>query len=52
VLRRICGRKREEVTGGLIKLRDEELQNLYSSTNIRMIKSGMKWAVHVAFIGR
>jgi hypothetical protein len=33
-----------------LKLHDEELQNLYSSsTIIRMIKSRrMKWAVHVA----
>jgi hypothetical protein len=31
VLRRIFGPKRDEVTGGSIKLRNEELQNLYCS---------------------
>jgi hypothetical protein len=40
VLRRIFGRKREEVTGGWRRLHTEELHNLYSSPNIiRMIKS-------------
>jgi hypothetical protein len=39
VLRRIFGRKRDEVTGGWRKLHNEELHNLYSSTSIiRMIK--------------
>jgi hypothetical protein len=39
VLRRIFGLKRDEVTGGWRKLYNEELHNLYSSTNIlRMIK--------------
>jgi hypothetical protein len=40
VLMRIFGPKREEVTGGWRKLRNEELHNLYSSpSTIRMIKS-------------
>jgi hypothetical protein len=40
VLRRIFGPKRDEVTGGCRKLRNEELRDLYSSPNIiRMIKS-------------
>jgi hypothetical protein len=40
VLRRIFGPKRDEVTGGCRKLRNEELHNLYSSPSIiRMIKS-------------
>jgi hypothetical protein len=40
VLGRIFGPKREEVTGGWRKLRNEALHNLYSSSNIiRMIKS-------------
>jgi hypothetical protein len=30
---------RDEVTGGWIKLHDEELHNLYSSAKIRMIRS-------------
>jgi hypothetical protein len=42
------------VTGDLRKLHNEELHNLYSSTNIiRMIKSRrMGWAGHVARMGR
>jgi hypothetical protein len=40
MLRRIFGRKRDEVTGEWRKLHDEELHNLYSSPNIiRMMKS-------------
>jgi hypothetical protein len=40
VLRRICGPKRDEVTGEWRKLHNEELHKLYSSPNIiRMIKS-------------
>jgi hypothetical protein len=34
VLRRIFGRKRDEVTGGWRKLHNEELHNLYFSPNI------------------
>jgi hypothetical protein len=34
VLRRIFGLKRDEVTGGWRKLRNEELHNLYSSPSI------------------
>jgi hypothetical protein len=38
-LRRIFVPKKDEVTGGLRKLRNEELNNLYSSQNsIRAIK--------------
>jgi hypothetical protein len=53
VLRRICGPKRDDVTGEWWKLLSEELQNLYSSPNtIRHIKSRrMRWAEHVARIG-
>jgi hypothetical protein len=54
VLRGIFESKRDEVTGGWRKLRNEELHNLYSSSNIiRMIKSRrMRWAGHIARIGR
>jgi hypothetical protein len=50
VLRRIFGRKRDEVRRGWKKLHNEELHNLYSLPNIiRMIKSRkMGWAGHVA----
>jgi hypothetical protein len=45
---RVLGR--DEVTGDWRKLHNEELHNLYSSSNvIRMIKSRrMRWAGHVA----
>jgi hypothetical protein len=50
VLRRIFGQKRDEVTGELKKLHNEELCDLYSSPSIiRIIKSRrMRWAGHVA----
>jgi hypothetical protein len=46
VLRRIFGLKRNEVTGGLRKLHNEELYNVYSSPSIiRMIKfRRVRWA--------
>jgi hypothetical protein len=52
-LRRIFGPKRDEVTGGWRKLRNEELHNVYSSPSIiRMIKSRrMRWTGHVASVG-
>jgi hypothetical protein len=34
VLRRICGPKRGEKIGGWVKLHNEELHNLYCSSNI------------------
>jgi hypothetical protein len=54
VLRRIFGTKRDEVTGGWRKLRNEELHNLYSSPSIiRKIKSmRMRWTGYVARMGR
>jgi hypothetical protein len=49
VLRRIFGPKRDEITGGWRKLHNEELHNLYSSPDIRMIKTRrMRWAGRVA----
>jgi hypothetical protein len=53
VLRRIFGRKRDEVTGGWRKLHNEELHGLYSSPSIiRVIKvRRMRWTGHVARMG-
>ena len=53
VLRRIFGAKRNEVTGEWRKLHNEELNDLYSLTNIvRVVKSRrMRWAGHVARMG-
>jgi hypothetical protein len=50
---RIFGPKRDEVTGEWRKLHNEELNNLYSSSNtVRVIKSRrMRWAEHVARMG-
>jgi hypothetical protein len=54
VLRRIFGRKRDEVTGKWRKLHNEELHILYSSPNIiRHIKSRrMRWVGHVTRMGK
>jgi hypothetical protein len=50
VLRRIFGPKRDEVTGGWRKLRNEVLHGLYSSPSfVRVIKARrLRWAGHVA----
>ena len=52
VLRRKFGPKRDEVTGEWRKLHNEELNDLYCSSNtVRVIKSRMRWAGHVARLG-
>jgi len=52
VLRRIFGPKRDEVAGEWERLHNEELNDLYCSPNIRVIKSQrMKRAGHVAHLG-
>jgi hypothetical protein len=52
MLRRIFGPKRDEVTEEWRKLHNEELNSLYSLPNIvRVIKSRMGWAGHVARMG-
>jgi hypothetical protein len=49
VLGRIFGPTRDEVTGGLRKLHNEEFRNLYSSPNIMLMITSwnMRWAGHV-----
>jgi len=52
VLRRIFGPKRDEVTGELGKVHNE-LNDFYCSPNIvRVMKSRMRWAEHVASMRR
>ena len=53
VLRRIFGPRRDEVTVEWRRLHNEELNDLYSSSNnVRVIKSRrMRWAGHVARMG-
>jgi len=53
VFRRIFGPKRDEVTGEWRRLRNEELNDLYSSpNNLRVIKSRrMRWAGNAGRMG-
>jgi hypothetical protein len=49
----VFGPKRDEVTGGWRKLHNEELHDLHSSSSIiTIIKSMIRWAGHVARMGR
>jgi hypothetical protein len=52
LLRRIFGPKRDEVTAEWRKLHNGELSDIYSSSNIiRVNKSRIRWARHVACMG-
>jgi hypothetical protein len=53
VLRRIFRPKREEGAGSWRRLHNEELHNLYASSNIvRLIRSMTKiWTGHIAWMG-
>jgi hypothetical protein len=50
---RLFGHKRDQITGGLRKLHNVELRNLYASPNIvRVIElKTMGWEGHVAQLG-
>jgi hypothetical protein len=54
VLRRIFGPRKDKVSGGLRKLHNEELHNIYSSPSIfRMVKSRrMRWVGRIARMRR
>jgi hypothetical protein len=50
---RISGPKRKKLAGGWRKLHTEELHDLYALPSItRMISRRMRWAEHVARMGR
>jgi hypothetical protein len=53
VLRRILGRKREDVRGGWWQLRKEDRHNLRCSREIsRIMKSGLRWVEYIDLWGR
>jgi hypothetical protein len=51
VLRRIFEPKKDEVTGGWRKMRNDEFRNLYSSPSIIRLIRRMRWEWHVARMG-
>jgi hypothetical protein len=52
VLKKIFGPKRNDLSGELSRLHNEELNDLYSPDIIQVIKSKrMSWARHVACVG-
>ena len=51
VLRRIFGPKRGQLTGEWRRLHGEELNDLSSSPNIRVIESIIRWTGHVVCMG-
>ena len=52
-LRRMFGPKRENLTGEWRQVHNAELNDMYSSPNIvRVIKSRIRWARHIARMGR
>jgi hypothetical protein len=53
VLRRIFVPKREKMAVGFRRLHNEELHNLYATSNIIMVMKSrrMRWARHEARIG-
>jgi len=52
VLRRIFGPKTDEVTGEWRKLHNEELSDMYSSTNVVRVVNKRRWAGHEARMKR
>jgi hypothetical protein len=54
LLRSIFGSNRDELTGGLRKLHNEELHNFYSSPSIiRIVESRrLRWTGHIVRMGR
>jgi len=52
-LRRVFGPNKDEVTGEWGKLHNEELNDLYSSSNIIRVNKSRRiiWAVHIALMG-
>ena len=52
VLRKLCGLQREQTTGALNKLRNEELRDWYCSAIWVITWSRMRWVGHVARTGQ